>query len=109
VILLAVTMTRRPTLTLLRSAAGPAIALFVIAYFAGAAIVGPNGLMSLAGYKDQARERAETLRVLADRRAKLQHHARLLAPGRVDPDYAEELVRRQTGQVAPQDRIIPLD
>jgi cell division protein FtsB len=96
-------------MTLLKSAAGPAIALFVIAYFAFAAIVGPNGLMSLAGYKAQAQQRADTLRQLADRRSYLQHHARLLAPGRVDPDYADELVRRQTGQVAPHDRIIPLD
>lgn len=101
-------MTRRPTLSLIRSAAGPAIALFVIAYFAGAAMVGPNGLLSLAGYKNQARERAEILRQLVERRATLQHHARLLAPGQVDPDYADELVRRQTGQVAPHDRIIPL-
>jgi cell division protein FtsB len=96
-------------MNLLKSAAGPAIALFVIAYFAGAAIVGPNGLLSLAGYKAQARERADNLRQLAAQREYLQHHARLLTPGRVDPDYADELVRRQTGQVAPHDRIIPLD
>jgi cell division protein FtsB len=102
-------MARRSTSHLLKAAIGPAIALFVIAYFAGAAIMGPNGLMSLAGYKAQAQERAEILRRLAGQRADLEHHARLLAPGRVDPDYADELVRRQTGQVAPHDRIIPLD
>jgi cell division protein FtsB len=106
---LANAMTRRPTLAVLKSAAGPAIALAVIVYFAGAAIVGPNGLLSLAGYKAQARERTETLRKLGEQRAQLQHHARLLTPGRVDPDYAEELVRRQTGQIAPDERIIPLD
>jgi cell division protein FtsB len=102
-------MTRRPTLALLKSAAAPAIALAVIVYFAGAAIVGPNGLLSLAGYKAQAQERTETLRKLAEQRANLPHHARLLTPGRVDPDYAEELVRRQTGQIAPNERILPLD
>ncbi|WP_294390705.1 septation ring formation regulator EzrA [uncultured Sphingomonas sp.] len=102
-------ISRRPTLPLFKSAIGPAIALVVIAYFAGAAIVGPNGIMSLAGYKTQAREREAVLARLDSQRDLLRHHARLLAPGRVDPDYADELVRRQTGQVAPNDRIIPLD
>jgi cell division protein FtsB len=102
-------MTLRPTLALLKSAAGPAVALVVIVYFAGAAIVGPNGLLSLAGYKAQAREHAATLARLEEQRAQLRRHARLLTPGRVDPDYAEELVRRDTGQIAPDERILPLD
>ena len=100
-------MSRRPTLTLMKAAAGPAIALFVIADFAGFAIFGPNGLMSLAGYRQQAAiHRTELVRLEAER-ARLAHHAALLDPRHVDPDFADELVRRETGQVRPDEVIIP--
>jgi cell division protein FtsB len=102
-------MTRRPAFAVIRAAIGPAIALFVIAYFAGAAIVGPNGLLSLAGYRAQSAERRAQLVQLDRQRQQLLLHARLLRPGHVDPDFADETVRRQTGQVDPHDKIIPLD
>lgn len=100
-------MLRRPTLVLIRSAAGPAIALFVIAYFAGSAIFGTNGLMSLAGYRQQhSRHEADLANLLA-RRDQLAHRVQLLDPAHVDPDLADELVRKQTGQVRPDEVIVP--
>ena len=99
----------RPTLQLIRSAIWPAIALFVIVYFAGSAVFGANGLLSLAGYRHQRAERLVTLHGLQDQRAVLIRHAALLDPRRVDPDYADELVRRQTGQIRPDEVIIPAD
>lgn len=86
---------------------GPAIALFVIIYFAGAAIVGPNGLLSLAGYRHQRAEHIAMLQMLQAQRDQLAHHAGLLDPRHVDPDYADELVRRQTGQIRPDEVILP--
>ena len=100
-------MFRRPALVLIRTAIGPAIALFVIAYFAGAAIFGTNGLMSLAGYRQQRAAHAAVLADLEARRGQLAHRVALLDPRHVDPDLADELVRRQTGQVRPDEVIVP--
>jgi len=100
-------MSRRAPLTLIRSAIGPAIALFVIAYFAGAAIFGTNGLMSLAGYRQQRAERTQMLAAMEARRDQLAHRVQLLDPHHVDPDLADELVRRHTGQVRPDEVIVP--
>jgi cell division protein FtsB len=46
------------------------------------------------------------LQVVQAERAKLDHRVHLLGP-RVDPDYADELIRRETGQVRPDEYIIP--
>jgi cell division protein FtsB len=100
-------MSRRSSLTLIRSAIGPAIALFVIAYFAGSAIFGTNGLMSLAGYRHQRALHMDALTDLKTRRDQLAHRVSLLDPGHVDPDLADELVRRHTGQVRPDEVIVP--
>lgn len=100
-------MTLRPTLSLIKSAALPAAALFIIAHFAGFAVFGENGLLQLAGYRQQKAERMAVLERLESDRARLQHHAALLDPRHVDPDFADELVRRQTGQVRPDEVILP--
>jgi cell division protein FtsB len=102
-------MTRRPVLPLLRSAIGPAIALVVILYFAGSAIFGTNGLMSLAGYRQQKAEHLATLAGLNAQREQLAHRSTLLDPRHVDPDLADELVRKHTGQVRPDEVIVPLN
>lgn len=100
-------MARRNTAQLIRSAVWPALAILVVAQFAGYALLGPNGLMSLGTYQTQIAERQGRLKVLQAQRDALQRHAALLDPRRVDPDYADELVRRSTGQVRPDEVIIP--
>lgn len=100
-------MNRAPIFQIARTAALPAVAILIIGYFAGAALVGPNGLFALGGYRSQLQIKSEELRRAEAMRDRLQHHAKLLDPARVDPDFGDELVRRSTGQVRPDEIIIP--
>jgi cell division protein FtsB len=102
-------VTRKPALNMIRSAFWPTVAAAVIIYFAGAAIVGQNGLFSLAGYRHQRADHLATLKALDAERDRLAHHADLLDPRHVDPDYAEETVRKQTGQIRPDEVIVPVN
>lgn len=99
-------MVRRSTMTIIKSAALPAVALFVIADFAGFALFGANGVMSWAGYHQQKVDHQQQLLALQARRAQLQHRSDLLAPDHVDPDLADEIVRRETRQVRPDEVIL---
>ena len=89
-----------------RSAALRAAAILIMAYFAGAALVGPNGVFALGGYKSELALRTEELDRAKALRDKLRHHAQLLNPSKVDPDFGDELVRRKTGLVRPDEIII---
>jgi cell division protein FtsB len=100
-------MARRPTLSIIRSALLPAVALFVIADFAGFAIFGANGVLSWAGYHQQKIAHQAELAGLQARKAQLQHRSDLLSPDHVDPDLADEIVRKQTRQVRPDEVILP--
>jgi len=99
-------MNRAPIFQTIRTAALPAVAILIIGYFASAALIGPNGLFALGGYKSQLRERMAELHKTEALRDRLRHHANLLDPAKVDPDYGDELVRRSTGQVRPDEVII---
>ena len=90
-----------------RSAALPAVAILIIGYFASAALIGPNGLLALGGYKSQLQAKSGELHRVEEMRDRLRHHANLLDPAKVDPDFGDELVRRSTGQVRPDEIIIP--
>jgi cell division protein FtsB len=100
-------MNRAPLLQIARSAALPAVAILIIGYFASAALIGPNGLFALGGYRSQLQLKTIELQHVEAARDRLRHHAKLLDPSRVDPDFGEELVRRSTGQVRPDEIIIP--
>lgn len=100
-------MNRVPFSQIARSAALPAVAILIIGYFASSALIGPNGLLALGGYRSQLKLKSDELHRTEAARDRLQHHARLLNPNRVDPDFGEELVRRSTGQVRPDEIIIP--
>jgi cell division protein FtsB len=100
-------MNRIPLFQMARSAVLPAVAILIIGYFASAALIGPNGLFALGGYNAQLEAKTAELRRTEALRDKLRHHAHLLDPDKVDPDYGEELVRRATGQIRPDEVIIP--
>ena len=100
-------MNRVPLQQMARSAALPAVAILIIGYFASAALIGPNGLLALGGYQSQLKIRAAQLERAQATRDRLRHHANLLDPAKVDPDFGDELVRRSTGQVRPDEVIIP--
>ncbi|MDB5662790.1 MAG: septum formation initiator family protein [Sphingomonas bacterium] len=96
----------RSTSSLIRSAAAPALALLVIANFAGYALFGANGMFAWGDYKRSLVTRSAELQVIQSHRDRLARRVRLLGP-KVDPDYADELIRRETGQVRPDEYIIP--
>ncbi|KKC23840.1 FtsB family cell division protein [Sphingomonas sp. SRS2] len=100
-------MNRVPLFQMARNAALPAVAILIIGYFASAALVGPNGLLALGGYKSTLKVKSEELQRTQAMRDRLRHHANLLDPAKVDPDFGDELVRRSTGQVRPDEIIIP--
>ena len=89
---------------LIRRSAMPALALIVVGTFAGHAVAGPNGVLAWGGYHRALKERQAELAQLDRERAKLELHSRLL-----DPDMADELVRKDLGLVRPDEVIIPLE
>ncbi|MFN3725334.1 MAG: FtsB family cell division protein [Allosphingosinicella sp.] len=96
-------------LDLMRRAAGPAVALIIIAYFLGAAVIGDNGVMSWGEYRAAKTERQAELARLQQEHARLAHRAQLLDPRRTDPDLAEEMTRRELGVVRSDEVVVPLD
>ena len=99
---------RTAPLELARRAALPAACIVVMVYFGFHAVTGNTGLFAWQGYKIEravADERAAEVRV---EREVLVRQVALLDPRHVDPDYADELVRRNLGVVRPDEVIIPL-
>ncbi|MFW2830018.1 FtsB family cell division protein [Sphingomonas sp. ID0503] len=96
----------RSALSLARSALFPALAVLVVANFAGYAIVGSNGLLAWGDYKRQLKERRAELALLQSERDHLARRTALVDPRRVDPDMADEMVRRQLGLVRPDEVIL---
>ena len=99
----------RNPLSLMKRAALPALGLLIIANFVGYAVLGDNGVLSWGDYRRAKAERAVQLTQLEAERARLAQRARLLAPNNVDPDLADELIRRDLGLVRPDEVIIEMD
>ena len=99
----------RNTFETIRRAALPALALLIIANFAGYAMVGSNGVLSWGDYRRQKQDRQIELAQLEAERARLAHRADLLDPRRADPDLADELVRKELGLVRPDEVIVPIE
>ena len=98
----------RKTLSLIKAAAAPAAAALIIAHFAGFALFGQNGLLAWGDYRRAIVQKTSELQVIQAKRSELAHRIALLDPRKVDPDYADELVRRETGQVRPDEVVIPV-
>lgn len=98
----------RSTASLVKAAAAPALAILIVMHFAGFALFGANGLFAWGDYKRAAARKTVELQQLEAERAKLAHRVALLNPRKVDPDYSDELVRRETGQIRPDEVIIPI-
>ena len=98
---------RTPFYQLTRTAALPAVAMLVIGYFAWSALLSQNGVFALGSYKAALQQKSEQLRKAEAYRDRLRHRAQLLDPSHVDSDYGDELVRRTTGQIRPDEVIIP--
>lgn len=101
-------MQRVPGFEFIARAAIPAACLMIAAYFAGHALFGQTGVLALSDiHARKAELRAEHERLLESKRA-LDRDVALLDPRGVDPDYADELVRRHLGVVRPDEVIVPL-
>ena len=100
---------RKNSLSLIRRAALPALALVVVGTFSGHAVAGPNGLLAWGGYHRDLQARKAELAKLEAEKAQLRHRSALLNPKSADPDLAEEMVRDKLGLVRPDEVIVPLD
>ena len=96
------------SLSIIRRAALPALALLIVGNFAGYAVAGPNGLLAWGGYHRDFQQRRTELARLDAERAGLRHRSALLDPRKADPDMADELVRRDLGLVRPDEVVIDL-
>ena len=99
----------KSSLSLIRRAAMPALALIIVGTFGGHAVAGPNGLLAWGGYNRDLGERRAELAKLEAERDSLRHRSALLNPNKADPDLGEELIRRDLGLVRPDEVIIPLE
>lgn len=102
-------MLRIPGLDLMSRAALPAVCLLVAGYFGSHALIGNTGLLALDDIRSHRAEVAARHAQLVERKAELERDIALLDPRGVDPDYADELVRRHLGVVRPDEVIIPLE
>jgi cell division protein FtsB len=93
----------------LRSAALPAICILLIGYFVSHAVSGPTGVIAWKGYKAERARLQEQAAQSAEAKAAIERQVRLLDPRKVDPDLADELVRRNLNVVRPDEVIVTLD
>lgn len=98
-----------PLFSLIRQALVPAGCIVLIAYFAYHTFQGEHGLRAASVYEAQIRELSLTAKKVREQRETLEHRVALLSPNHVDPDYADELVRRHLGLVHPDEDIIMLN
>ncbi len=99
---------QRSDITHLLSRALLPVGCFLLAsYFASHALLGTTGIFA----RDAIRREQVQLSVQRDelqaRQSELKRNIALLDPRGVDPDYADELVRRHLGVVRPDEVIIP--
>ena len=103
-------MENRASLTAyLRRAILPAICILLIGYFVSHAITGPTGVIAWKDYKAQRAALEKQALQSAEAKTALDRQVKLLDPRKVDPDLADELVRKNLNVVKPDEVIVPLD
>lgn len=99
----------RNVVQLVKSAAGPAVALLIIGFFGGYALVGPNGVLALGDYRQDLEQRQTELRALEEQKKIIANRVALLDPKKANPDMVDELIRKELGLAHPDEIIIPMD
>ena len=103
-------MTRTRSLSeLVKAAAGPAIALMIIGFFGGYALVGPNGVLAWGDYRKELTRKEAQLSQLEAQRRVVEDRVALLDPRKANPDLADELIRKRLGYSHPDEIIIPMN
>ncbi len=92
----------------LRSVATPAVALIIVAFFGSYALFGANGVLAGFEYRQMLDARQEQLALFEKERGELANRVALLDPHRANPDFVDELIRRDLGLAQPNEVIIPL-
>ena len=93
---------------LLSSALGPTLAIIVLGFLVGYAVLGSSGILAWGDYKQQLRDSQAELKVVQAERARIANRVDLLDPRHADPDMVEELVRRELNVGHPDEVIVPL-
>lgn len=93
---------------LLKRAIVPAVCLVLIVYLLSFAIGGPTGVLAWRGFESEQAELKTDLAVRQAEKAALEKQVQLLDPKGVDPDLADELVRKNLNVVKPDEVIITL-
>ncbi|WP_164156300.1 FtsB family cell division protein [Sandarakinorhabdus rubra] len=93
---------------MLARAALPALCMTVGGYFAFHAATGPTGYLAWRDYTAQRAKLEVAVRDAREQQVALQRRLVLLDPRHVDPDLADELVRRNLDLVKPDEVIVPL-
>jgi len=99
---------RRNLWASVRAAALPATAMFIVAFFAGYALFGSNGVLAWNEYSKRLEMRRAELAKLEREQMVLANRVALLDPRHADPDLVDELTRRDLGVARPDEVIIPL-
>jgi cell division protein FtsB len=90
------------------SAMMPAIAIVLLLIFIAYAIIGPNGILAWGDYSRQLKQRQAEFKILQHQRQALANRVKLLDKRKVDPDLADELVRKELGVTHPDEVVVPL-
>lgn len=93
---------------LLSGAFGPAIAVMLLALLVSYAVLGGNGILAWGGYKQQLQDSRAELKVVQAQRARLANRVDRLDPRHVDPDLADEIIRRELNVAHPDEIIVPI-
>ena len=93
---------------LFSSALGPALAILLLLVFLGYAILGANGILAWGDYSRQLRDSKAQLRVVQAERARIANRVNLLDPRHVDPDLADEMIRRDLNVAHPDEIVVPI-
>lgn len=91
------------------SATGPSVILCLLVLFLCYSVFGANGLLAWGDYSRQLRDSQAELKVVQEQRARLANRVNLLNPRSVDPDMADELIRRELNVGHPDEVIVPLN
>ncbi|MCB2014080.1 MAG: septum formation initiator family protein [Sphingobium sp.] len=93
---------------LFSGAFGPVVAVLLLAALISYALLSANGLLAWGGYKRQLQEKRAELKVVQAERARIANRVRLLDPRHVDPDLADEMIRKELNVAHPDEIVVPL-
>ena len=100
---------RRTLMAYMRRAALPAVCILLIGYFVSHAIGGPTGVFAWKEYRAEHSALQKQAAASAEAKAAIERQVKLLDPRKVDPDLADELVRKNLNVVKPDEVIVSLD